>query len=70
VKQVSHKFLYKKGYLPERPGIDVSTRVARLADYCAMNAAAIDRTGAFPVQEFDMIRDLGLLAAECIPLLY
>jgi alkylation response protein AidB-like acyl-CoA dehydrogenase len=38
-------------------------RVARLADYCALNAASVDRTGAFPVQEFEMIRDLGLLAA-------
>lgn len=37
--------------------------VAKLADYCALNAAAIDKLGAFPAQEFEMIRDLGLLAA-------
>lgn len=42
-------------------------RVARLSDYCAINAAAVDRVGAFPVQEFEMIRDLGLLATPLRP---
>ena len=33
-----------------------------IADYCAMNAAAIDIHGAFPVQEFEQIAEAGLLA--------
>ncbi len=59
--------MYRKGYLPDRATADLTAdllmRVARLADYCALNAAAVDKTGAFPAQEFEMIQDLGLLAA-------
>jgi alkylation response protein AidB-like acyl-CoA dehydrogenase len=41
--------------------------VAGIADYCAANAAAIDRNGAFPVREFKQISDSGLLAAPLMP---
>jgi alkylation response protein AidB-like acyl-CoA dehydrogenase len=38
-----------------------------IADYCAMNAAAIDMHGAFPVQEFEQIATAGLLAVPLMP---
>jgi alkylation response protein AidB-like acyl-CoA dehydrogenase len=41
--------------------------VAKIADYCAENAAAIDCNGAFPVEEFKKISDAGLLAAPLMP---
>jgi alkylation response protein AidB-like acyl-CoA dehydrogenase len=41
--------------------------VTEIADYCAVNAAAIDRNGAFPVREFKKISDSGLLAAPLMP---
>jgi alkylation response protein AidB-like acyl-CoA dehydrogenase len=40
---------------------------AEIADYCAANAAAIDRTGAFPVREFEQIAAAGLLAVPLLP---
>jgi alkylation response protein AidB-like acyl-CoA dehydrogenase len=49
--------------LPNHAIPDLLMRAAKFADYCAINAAAIDYIGAFPVQEFEMIRDLRLLAA-------
>lgn len=36
---------------------------AEIAEYCAANAAAIDRNGAFPKREFQLIAEAGLLAA-------
>ena len=62
-KQVSHTLLPKENYLSQRSIADLLMRVARLSDYCALNAAAVDRIGAFPVQEFEMIQDLGMLSA-------
>jgi alkylation response protein AidB-like acyl-CoA dehydrogenase len=41
--------------------------VAEIADYCAVNATAIDCNGAFPVNEFKQISDFGLLAAPLMP---
>lgn len=38
-------------------------RGAEIADYCAANASAVDRNGAFPVREFKLIAEGGLLAA-------
>ena len=38
-------------------------RAAEIADYCAANASAVDRNGAFPVREFKLIAEGGLLAA-------
>ena len=42
------------------------TSAAEIADYCAANAAAIDRHGAFPVHEFRQIAAAGLLAAPLL----
>lgn len=42
---------------------DWMVRVQEVADFCAANAAAIDRNGAFPAQEFERIAAAGLLAA-------
>lgn len=39
------------------------TQAAVIAERCARNAAAIDREGAFPVEEFAWIAEAGLLAA-------
>ncbi len=38
-------------------------RAKEIAAYCAANAAASDRLGAFPVREFELIADSGLLEA-------
>ncbi len=43
------------------------SHATKIADYCAMNAAAIDIHGAFPVQEFEQIAKAGLLAVPLIP---
>jgi alkylation response protein AidB-like acyl-CoA dehydrogenase len=42
-------------------------RVGEIADYCAANAASIDRTGTFPVREFEQIAAAGLLAVPLLP---
>lgn len=42
---------------------ELLTRVAQIADFAAANAAKIDRYGAFPAQEFELITEAGLLAA-------
>jgi alkylation response protein AidB-like acyl-CoA dehydrogenase len=38
-----------------------------IAEYCAVHASAIDHQGAFPVEEFKLIADAGLLAAPLLP---
>jgi len=38
-----------------------------VADFCAANASAIDHNGAFPVKEFELIANAGLLAAPLHP---
>ena len=42
---------------------DVLIRAAEIADFCAVNAAEIDRNGAFPIAEFERIAEADLLAA-------
>ena len=37
--------------------------IAKITDFCAANAATIDRSGAFPVAEFELIAAAGLLTA-------
>ena len=41
--------------------------VDTIAEYCAVNAAEIDREGAFPIQEFKRIAEAGLLAIPLMP---
>jgi alkylation response protein AidB-like acyl-CoA dehydrogenase len=38
-------------------------RIPRVTDFCAANAAIIDQSGTFPVQEFKLIANAGLLTA-------
>ncbi len=42
-------------------------QISKIADFCAKNAAQIDRNGAFPVQEFELIARAGLLTAPLAP---
>lgn len=53
--------------LPYRPSNlsldDLLVRVSEIADFCATHAAAIDHNGAFPIKEFELIAEAGLLAA-------
>jgi alkylation response protein AidB-like acyl-CoA dehydrogenase len=42
---------------------DLLDRIIPINDFCAGNAAKIDRSGAFPVQEFELIAKAGLLTA-------
>ncbi len=42
-------------------------RGAEIAHYCSTHAAAIDHQGAFPVAEFKLIAEAGLLAAPLLP---
>ncbi len=42
---------------------DLLERITHVTDFCAANAATIDRNGAFPVQEFELIAQAGLLTA-------
>jgi alkylation response protein AidB-like acyl-CoA dehydrogenase len=37
--------------------------LTKITDFCAENAAKIDRNGAFPVEEFELIAQAGLLTA-------
>ena len=46
---------------------EVLVRAAAIADYCAANSAAVDRNGAFPVKEFELIAEAGMLAAPLQP---
>lgn len=43
------------------------TSAAEIADYCAANASRVDHHGAFPVQEFKLIAEAGLLTAPLQP---
>lgn len=52
---------------PSLPLSELIDRASEIADFCAANAAAIDRNGAFPVQEFERIAQSGLLAAPLQP---
>jgi alkylation response protein AidB-like acyl-CoA dehydrogenase len=45
----------------------VLSRASEIADFCAANAAAIDCNGAFPVQEFELMTQAGLLAVALQP---
>ena len=45
--------------IPKFKAIDLD----RITDFCAENAAKIDRSGAFPVEEFELIAQAGLLTA-------
>ncbi len=52
--------------MPSRLPTDLDRLVlasAEVADACAIGAGAIDRDGAFPVEEFDRLHRAGLLAA-------
>jgi alkylation response protein AidB-like acyl-CoA dehydrogenase len=52
--------------LPDRPSwvlTEVLAHGAEIAEFCASNAAAVDRPGAFPVQEFQLLAAAGLLTA-------
>jgi alkylation response protein AidB-like acyl-CoA dehydrogenase len=42
---------------------DLLDRIIPINDFCAGNAATIDRSGAFPVREFELIAEAGLLTA-------
>lgn len=46
---------------------DILQRATEIADFCATNAAAVDYNGAFPVKEFELIAQSGLLAAPLQP---
>ncbi|XHX75703.1 MAG: acyl-CoA dehydrogenase family protein (plasmid) [Stenomitos frigidus ULC029] len=46
---------------------DLLVRATEIADFCAINAATIDHIGAFPVEEFALIAQAGLLAAPLKP---
>ncbi len=46
---------------------EVLLHAAEIADYCAANAAAVDQNGAFPVKEFELIAEAGMLAAPLQP---
>ncbi len=46
---------------------ELIVRAIEIADFCAQNAASIDRNGSFPIQEFDRITEAGLLAAPLPP---
>lgn len=43
--------------------IDLLEHIAETIEFCGKNAAAIDRNGAFPIQEFESIASVGLLTA-------
>jgi alkylation response protein AidB-like acyl-CoA dehydrogenase len=42
---------------------DLLKQIMPVTDFCAANAAQIDRNGAFPVEEFELIAQAGLLTA-------
>jgi alkylation response protein AidB-like acyl-CoA dehydrogenase len=46
---------------------DVSIQGAKIADFCAANASVIDHNGAFPIEEFELLAEAGLLAAPLQP---
>ncbi len=42
---------------------DLIDRITPITDFCAENAATVDRSGSFPVREFELIAEAGLLTA-------
>ncbi|MBF2066880.1 MAG: acyl-CoA/acyl-ACP dehydrogenase [Calothrix sp. C42_A2020_038] len=54
-----------QGFVIERQSTIAQTlkSAVEIADYCAANASNVDVNGAFPVQEFKLIAEAGLLAA-------
>lgn len=46
---------------------ELLVRASEVADFCATNATTIDHNGAFPVKEFELIAEAGLLAAPLQP---
>ena len=46
---------------------DVFKSAIEIADYCATHASKIDHSGAFPIKEFKLIADAGLLAVPLLP---
>jgi alkylation response protein AidB-like acyl-CoA dehydrogenase len=48
---------------PQVKLIELLDRAASVAKFCSANAANIDRNGAFPVKEFELIIEAGLLTA-------
>jgi alkylation response protein AidB-like acyl-CoA dehydrogenase len=50
-------------------GDDLLASARRVAAFCAGNAAAVDRDGGFPAQEFEMLARAGLLVAPLSPTL-
>jgi alkylation response protein AidB-like acyl-CoA dehydrogenase len=42
---------------------DLLNQITPVTDFCVTNAAKIDRNGAFPIQEFELIAQAGLLTA-------
>jgi alkylation response protein AidB-like acyl-CoA dehydrogenase len=46
---------------------DLFAKSAEIAQYCSTYAGAIDEQGAFPVREFEMIAEAGLLAVPLLP---
>ena len=60
--------------LPDPPLLDRAAllaktfkQVAEIADYCSTHAYTIDCNGAFPVVEFQLIAEAGLLAVPLLP---
>lgn len=47
----------------QHSAIELLDRIAETIEFCGENAAAIDRNGAFPIQEFESIASVGLLTA-------
>jgi alkylation response protein AidB-like acyl-CoA dehydrogenase len=47
--------------------IDLLEQTVEVTKFCSQNAAAIDRNGAFPVKEFELIAKTGLLRAPLAP---
>jgi alkylation response protein AidB-like acyl-CoA dehydrogenase len=46
---------------------DSLTKAAEIAQHCSTHASTIDQHGAFPVREFELIAEAGLLAVPLLP---
>lgn len=46
---------------------ELIVRTTEIADFCAANAALIDRNGAFPIKEFELIAEADLLSVPLQP---
>jgi alkylation response protein AidB-like acyl-CoA dehydrogenase len=42
---------------------DLLDKITHVTDFCAANAATVDRSGTFPIREFELIAEAGLLTA-------